>query len=151
MRDAGQAGALTILLAGRPYHTDPLIQHKVSDMLSDMGIHVITDDIVRDKDIPIHDVHFVAQWAYPDRILKAARWCAGLGRNIQFVEMTSFGCGPDAFLVDEVGELLMRHGKSLTLLKLDDINNVGSMKLRVRSLVESLKLANEDKETRTTD
>lgn len=69
----------------------------------------------------------------------------GRGRNIQFVEMTSFGCGPDAFLVDEVGELLMRHGKSLTLLKLDDINNVGSMKLRVRSLVESLKLANEDK------
>ena len=145
LRDAGQAGALTILLAGRPYHTDPLIQHKVSDMLSDMGIHVITDDIVRDKDIPIHDVHFVTQWAYPDRILKAARWCAGQGRNIQFVEMTSFGCGPDAFLVDEVGELLMRHGKSLTLLKLDDINNVGSMKLRVRSLVESLKLANEDK------
>ena len=115
-------------------------------MLSDMGIHVMTDDIVCDKDIPIHDVHFVTQWAYPDRILKS--WpggCAGQGRNIQFVEMTSFGCGPDAFLVDEVGELLMRHGKSLTLLKLDDINNVGSMKLRVRSLVESLKLANEDK------
>lgn len=59
------------------------------------------------------------------------------------MEMTSFGCGPDAFLVDEVRDLLMRHGKTLTLLKLDDINNLGSMKLRVRSLVESLKLANE--------
>ena len=58
--------------------------------------------------------------------------------------MTSFGCGPDAFLVDEVRDLLMRHNKSLTLLKLDDINNIGSMKLRVRSMIESLKLANAD-------
>lgn len=143
LHETKHTGNLTILLAGRPYHTDPLIQHKVSNMLSDMGIHVITDDIVRTKDISVHDVHFVAQWAYPDRILKAARWCTEQGKNVQFVEMTSFGCGPDAFLVDEVRDLLMRHGKTLTLLKLDDINNLGSMKLRVRSLVESLKLANE--------
>lgn len=143
LHEAKHTGNLTILLAGRPYHTDPLIQHKVSNMLSDMGIHVITDDIVRTKDISVHDVHFVAQWAYPDRILKAARWCTEQEKDVQFVEMTSFGCGPDAFLVDEVRDLLMRHGKTLTLLKLDDINNLGSMKLRVRSLVESLKLANE--------
>ena len=111
-------------------------------MLSDMGVNVIMDDWVRHLDIPVDDAHFVAQWAYTNRILKAAKWCATQGQNVQFVEMTSFGCGPDAFLVDEVRDLLMRHNKSLTLLKLDDINNIGSMKLRVRSMIESLKLAN---------
>lgn len=144
LQQIGSEETLTVMLAGRPYHTDSLIQHKVSDMLSDMGVNVITDDLVRNMDIPINDAHFVAQWAYTNRILKAAKWCATQGENIQFIEMTSFGCGPDAFLVDEVRDLLMRHNKSLTLLKLDDINNIGSMKLRVRSMIESLKLANTD-------
>lgn len=142
LKHAGGGETLTVMLAGRPYHTDSLIQHKVSDMLSDMGVNVIMDDWVRHLDIPVDDAHFVAQWAYTNRILKAAKWCATQGQNVQFVEMTSFGCGPDAFLVDEVRDLLMRHNKSLTLLKLDDINNIGSMKLRVRSMIESLKLAN---------
>ncbi len=138
-------GAMTILLAGRPYHADMLIQHKVSDMLADMGIYVVTDDIVRGKKVAVSDAHYLSQWAYPNRILEAARWSAGQ-KDMEFVEMTSFGCGPDAFLVDEVRDLLMRHGKTLTLLKLDDINNIGSMKLRVRSLIESLKLAGEEHE-----
>ena len=143
---ARETGALAILLAGRPYHTDSLIQHGVGDMLAGMGIYVLTDDIVRGQKMAGDDAHFVEQWAYPTRILDAARWCAAQDRQVQFVEMTSFGCGPDAFLVDEVRSLLMRHGKSLTLLKLDDINNVGSMKLRARSLLESLKLLPECKE-----
>ena len=140
---ARERGALAILLAGRPYHADMLIQHKVSDMLAYMGIYVITDDIVRDKKVAVNDVHYLSQWAYPNRILEAAKWCAGQD-GMEFVQMTSFGCGPDAFLVDEVRDLLLRHGRVLTLLKLDDINNVGSMKLRVRSLIESLKLAGGD-------
>lgn len=149
LQQARQAHGLIILLAGRPYHTDALIQHRVGDLLADMGIYVITDDIVRNhfSKQSVRDAHFVEQWAYPTRILNAARWCGEQGRDIQFVEMTSFGCGPDAFLVDEVRSLLMRHGKSLTLLKLDDINNVGSMKLRVRSLLESLKLVPEEADT----
>lgn len=140
---ARERGALAILLAGRPYHADMLIQHKVSDMLADMGIYVITDDIVRDKKVAVNDAHYLSQWAYPNRILEAAKWCTGQD-GMEFVQMTSFGCGPDAFLVDEVRDLLLRHGRVLTLLKLDDINNVGSMKLRVRSLIESLKLAGGD-------
>lgn len=139
-RKAREQGALAILLAGRPYHADMLIQHKVSDMLADMGIYVVTDDIVRNKRVAVSDAHYLSQWAYPNRILEAAKWSAGQ-KGMEFVEMTSFGCGPDAFLVDEVRDILMRHGKVLTLLKLDDINNIGSMKLRVRSLIESLKLA----------
>ena len=139
-RKAREQGALAILLAGRPYHTDMLIQHKVSDMLADMGLYVITDDIVRGKDVAVDDAHYLSQWAYPNRILEAAKWSAGQA-GTEFVEMTSFGCGPDAFLTDEVRDMLARHGKTLTLLKLDDINNIGSMKLRVRSLIESLKIA----------
>lgn len=134
---------VSILLAGRPYHTDPLIQHKVSDMLAEMGVHVLTDDIVGEEEIVIDDVHFLSQWAYPNRIVKAAKWCALQDNLIQFIQMTSFGCGPDAFITDEVRDVLMRHGKAITLLKLDDINNIGSMKLRVLSLIESLKLAGE--------
>lgn len=138
--EARKHGALTILLAGRPYHADMLIQHKVSDMLADMGLYVVTDDIVRGKHVTVDDAHYLSQWAYPNRILEAAKWCTRQ-KDMEFVEMTSFGCGPDAFLTDEVRDLLSRHGKVLTLLKLDDINNIGSMKLRVRSLIESIKLA----------
>ena len=138
---------MTVLLAGRPYHTDMLIQHKVSDMLADMGISIITDDFVRNKETDLDDVHFLPQWSYPNRILRAAKWACAQDSKIQFVELTSFGCGPDAFLVDEVRDLLIRNGKVFTLLKLDDVNNVGSMKLRVRSLVESIRLAEENKHT----
>lgn len=144
LEEIRRKGRRTVLLAGRPYHTDMLIQHKISDILAEMGIDVITDDIVRDQATQVEgDVHFLPQWSYPNRILKAAQWCAAQGSDVQFVEMTSFGCGPDAFLVDEVRDILIRSGKPFTLLKLDDINNVGSMKLRVRSLIESMKLSGE--------
>ena len=139
--DARKQGRLVILLTGRPYHADPLIQHKVSDIVADMGADVITDDIVRCMDVPLDDVHFVSQWAYTNRILKAAKWAAMQGDDVQCVQLTSFGCGPDAFLTDAVRDMLLAHGKSLTLLKLDDIDNAGSIKLRIRSLVESLKLS----------
>lgn len=141
-------GRWAVLLAGRPYHADMLIQHKMSDILAEMGIDVLTDDMVRNQHVTMEDgIHFLPQWSYPNRILKAAQWCAAQGREVQFVEMTSFGCGPDAFLVDEVRDVLVRSGKTFTLLKLDDINNVGSMKLRVRSLIESMKLFQESSET----
>lgn len=131
---------LTILLAGRPYHTDPLVQHKISDMISDMGVDIISEDIVRSNtSIHFDDSHYVSQWAYINRILKATQWVAEQGNNIHFVQMTSFGCGPDAFLLDEVKNILKRYEKSLTILKIDDVNNIGSLKLRVRSLIESLK------------
>ncbi|MCI1779958.1 MAG: acyl-CoA dehydratase activase-related protein [Bacteroidales bacterium] len=135
-----------LLIAGRPYHADPLIQHKLSGMAASLGVSVITDDIVRNMNIDISDVHFVPQWSYPNRILKAAKWTATEGSDIQFMQMTSFGCGPDAFLTDSVKELLHRHGKTMTLLKLDDVNNIGSLKLRIRSFIESRKMQDEQAE-----
>ncbi|MGN0189107.1 MAG: acyl-CoA dehydratase activase-related protein, partial [Candidatus Cryptobacteroides sp.] len=142
LEDAVKDKRLTILLAGRPYHSDPLIQHDISKVIAGMGVNVISEDIVRGSDAESTEgVNFVSQWTYTNRILQAARWCASLGPNVQFVQMTSFGCGPDAFLTDAVRDILKKGGKALTLLKLDDINNIGSMKLRVRSLIESVRLS----------
>lgn len=133
---------LTILLAGRPYHTDPLIQHQLSRTIAAMGVGVITEDAVRSSsELKDGDTNTVRQWVFPNRIIKAAQWVAQLADDVQMVMITSFGCGPDAFIQDEVRSLLARHGKSLTLLKVDDIDNIGSLRLRVRSLIESLAAA----------
>ena len=141
---------LTILLAGRPYHTDPLVQHKLSEMIANLGVNVISDDIARnipdmegegDKDDASHcvaETYLVKQWAYMNRIMKSAQWAAEQGNDVHFVQMTSFGCGPDSFIQDEIRDIMKRHGKPFTLLKIDDVSNIGSLKLRVRSLVESL-------------
>ena len=139
---------LIILLAGRPYHSDPLVQHKISNMISAMGVYVITDDIVRHQDIPLKEVNFLAQWAFTNRILKSAKWAAQQGNHVQYMQLTSFGCGPDAFLIDEIRTLLKQYNKNLTLLKIDDVSNTGSIKLRVRSLVESLHISLQQAEER---
>ena len=133
-------GSITVLLAGRPYHTDPLVQHKLSNLISAMGINVISEDIARnDNNLSTNESFLVEQWAYINRILKAAQWVANQASDVHFMQMTSFGCGPDAFLLDEVRGILACHGKTLTILKIDDVNNIGSLKLRVRSVVESIK------------
>lgn len=140
LAESRKRGNITILLAGRPYHTDPLIHHKLSETIASLGADVISDDIVRDcTETKRCETHLVRQWAYTNRIIKAGQWTAGQDGNVHFVQMTSFGCGPDAFIQDEIGDILRRHGKPFTLLKIDDVSNTGSLKLRIRSLVESLK------------
>ena len=112
-------------------------------MISKLGVDVVTEDIVRNVSINEKETFILKQWTFVNRILNSAQWAARQGKNVHFVETTSFGCGPDAFFTDEARSVLNRHNKSLTLLKIDDINNVGSMKLRVRSLIESLKFGGE--------
>ncbi len=140
---AKEENRMVVLLAGRPYHADPLIQHKVSEYITKMGVDVITEDITRlQKSTDASEIQSVSQWAYPNRIFKAAQHIARSNDNIHYVQLTSFGCGPDAFIVDEVNDILKRKGKNLTLLKIDDVNNIGSLRLRIRSMVESLKFGN---------
>ena len=148
LEEARREKRLAILLAGRPYHTDPLIQHRVAEMATAMGVYVITDDIVYDEKLSIDDTIYLSQWAYPNRILKAAKWAGLQPADVQYMQLTSFGCGPDAFLTNEVRATLERFHKNLTLLKIDDIDNVGSIKLRVRSLVESLKISHDKTQSR---
>ncbi len=137
---------LVILLVGRPYHIDPLIQHKISDLITDFGVNVITEDIVRHLQADPDEVQSVMQWAYTNRIFKSALWAANSApQNVHYVQITSFGCGPDAFILDEVNDILRRRGKNATIIKVDDINNIGSTRLRIRSLIESLKFKKEDK------
>lgn len=139
LAESRRQGRLTILLAGRPYHTDPLIQHRLSDMIAGMGVNVISDDIVRgDMKTGTGETYLVKQWAYMNRIIKSGQWAAGQPGDVHFVQMTSFGCGPDAFIQDEIRDILKKHHKPFTLLKIDDVSNIGSLKLRVRSLIESL-------------
>ncbi len=141
--ESQKAGRMSIVLAGRPYHTDPLIQHKVSEMIAKLGVDVLTEEIARNMNIDEQETFILKQWTFVNRILNSAQWTARQNNLVHYVETTSFGCGPDAFFVDEVRSIMNRHNKSLTLLKIDDINNVGSMKLRVRSLIESLKFSDE--------
>ena len=138
--EALAAGRMVILLAARPYHIDPLIQHKIADAIAAMGIDVITENVAAHDGQAVYDeLNAMAQWAYPNRIFKAAHWVGNNPyNNLHMVELTSFGCGPDAFILDEVRSILSRYGKNLTVLKIDDVNNIGSLRLRVRSLVESV-------------
>ncbi|MDR2972834.1 MAG: acyl-CoA dehydratase activase-related protein [Bacteroidales bacterium] len=128
----------SILLSGRPYHTDPLIQHKLAEMMSDMGVNVISEDMMRYEEMELSGTYTITQWHYINRILKAAKFVAKENSNLQFAIMTSFGCGPDAFLLDDIKQVLEKQGKTLTILKLDDVNNIGSLRLRVRSLIENM-------------
>ncbi len=139
--EARAADRMVILLAARPYHIDPLIQHKIADAIAAMGIDVITENVAAHEGQGVYDeLNAMAQWAYPNRIFKAAHWVGNSPyNNLHMVELTSFGCGPDAFILDEVRAILSRYGKNLTVLKIDDVNNIGSLRLRVRSLVESVR------------
>ncbi len=143
VRNAAKESRMVIMLACRPYHIDPLIQHKISDCIADMGIDVITENIANSVGDSIYkEIHSVSQWTYPNRIFKAAQYVANSKDGIHFVQLTSFGCGPDAFILDEIKDILNRKGKNLTLLKIDDVNNIGSLRLRIRSVVDSLKFEN---------
>lgn len=139
LQKAEEAGRTVILLAARPYHIDPLIQHRIADSIAAMGIDVITENVAAHAGMGVYsEVNALCQWAYPNRIFKAAYM---VGRSsytrLHMVELTSFGCGPDAFILDEVRSILQRYSKNLTVLKIDDVNNIGSLRLRIRSLVES--------------
>ncbi len=150
LKKAQEENRLVIMLTGRPYHSDPLIQHKIADIVADFGADVITEDIVRDMESTPENVQSIMQWAYTNRILKAAMWAGKAPENVHYIELTSFGCGPDAFILDEVTDILKRNGKNATFLKIDDINNIGSTRLRIRSLIESLKFKHADRFTKDT-
>jgi predicted CoA-substrate-specific enzyme activase len=153
--EARKQNRFLIVLAGRPYHLDPLINHKAPEILSTLGVDVISEDAVPyEKAHRSEDLQVLTQWSFSNRIYKAAEWVSRQPSNIQMVQFNSFGCGPDALVTDEVREILKTAGKNYTLIKIDEINSTGSVRLRLRSLLESLKLKEQSgpkrKKTRTT-
>lgn len=135
-----QNGELCFVVAGRPYHTDPLVNQKVGQILSDLGVHVLTEDVfLQTTNNGFKRLNLISQWSYPNRVVQAAIEVAKLPQNIQLIQLNSFGCGPDSFFMDEIGDILHHSGKNHTVLRIDEIASPGSIRLRCRSLIESLK------------
>lgn len=133
---------LVFVVAGRPYHADPLIHQKVGQILSDMGVDVFTDDIFRYSESQgFGQLNIVSQWSYPNRVIQTAMEVAKLPQNVQLVQLNSFGCGPDSFFMDETKEILKQADKNHTVLRIDEIASPGSIRLRMRSLIESLRVS----------
>ena len=131
-------GRPVILLMGRPYHIDPLINHHVPEMLTDFGVDVLTEDCVPMSGEALKTKHVVTQWEYLNRYFHVARW-VGQQENVELVQLNSFGCGPDPFVLDEVRAILAEAGKRPTVIRIDEIESAGSTKLRLRSMLESLR------------
>jgi predicted CoA-substrate-specific enzyme activase len=139
LENAREDNRPVILLMGRPYHIDPLINHKIPDLITDFGLDVITEDSVPIEEGQMLDNrHVMTQWEYLNRYYHAARW-AGQTDGAEVVQLNSFGCGPDPFILDEVASILGQHGKSPTVIRIDEIESTGSTKLRLRSMFESIR------------
>lgn len=132
---ARAAGRPLVVLAGRPYHVDPLVNHKLPEAIADLGIDVLTEDSVPlAPGQTLGDPMVLTQWAYLNRCYHAARWVRQQP-DVELVQLNSFGCGPDAFALDEVQGLLAEAGKHHTVLRIDEIDSLGSARLRLRSML----------------
>ncbi|HET9492953.1 MAG TPA: acyl-CoA dehydratase activase-related protein, partial [Chloroflexia bacterium] len=139
LEQARNAGRLIILLLGRSYHLDPMISHGVAQILADLGVDVITEDAVPlEEGAKLENRHVPTQWEAVNRFYHAARW-AGAQEDVEVVQLNSFGCGPDAFTLDEVRSILESLGKGHTAIRIDEIESTGSIRLRLRSLIEALR------------
>lgn len=125
-----------IVLAGRPYHIDPEINHGIQKLITGLGLAVITEDSVAHlADTP--ELTVLNQWTYHSRLYRAAKYVT-TQPDMQLVQLVSFGCGIDAITTDEVRSILESGGKLYTQLKIDEINNLGAAKIRLRSLVAAM-------------
>ncbi|MCG8306961.1 MAG: acyl-CoA dehydratase activase [Cytophagales bacterium] len=132
--------APVVLMAAHPYHMDTLIHQRASQILSGLGVHVINEEIASECKEGFSRYFAVSQWAYPNRILQAAWWVSRQKYPVGLIQLNSFGCGPDAFITDEINDLAKKNNIPYALIRIDEIASPGSLKLRLRSLVESLNL-----------
>jgi len=127
-----------IVLAGRPYHIDPEINHGIPELIASYGLHVFTEDslpmVEGDRTLRVLD-----QWVYHSRLYNAARFISGRD-DLELVQLNSFGCGLDAVTTDQVSEILEKSNKLYTVLKIDEVNNLGAIRIRIRSLLAAMKL-----------
>ena len=132
-----------IVLAGRPYHVDPEVNHGIDTLITSLGLCVLTEDSVSHLATLEKDLRVVNQWVFHSRLYAAAEY-VGTHDNLELVQLNSFGCGVDAVTTDQVEEILSSFEKMYTLIKIDEINNLGAVRIRVRSLLASMnrRLAN---------
>ncbi len=133
---ARQNGRRIMVLAGRPYHVDSGICQGMDQLIESLGFVIVSEDCVSNLVTP-QKVNVLNQWVYHARLYNAAKY-VGLHDDCQLVQLVSFGCGLDAITTDEVRAILERYGKLYTQIKIDEINNLGAAKIRLRSLVGAL-------------
>jgi len=129
-------GKRIMILAGRPYHADPEIGHGIDKLAASLGFVVVSEDSVCHLE-PKQDVHVLNQWTYHSRLYRAARYAAE-HEDTELVQLVSFGCGLDAITTDEVRAILEGSGKLYTQIKIDEITNLGAVRIRLRSLLGAL-------------
>ena len=125
-----------IVLAGRPYHIDKEINHGIHKLITSLGLAVVTEDSVA-RLVHAPKLHVLNQWTYHSRLYKAASYVT-TQPDMQLIQLVSFGCGIDAITTDEVRSILESKGKLYTQLKIDEISNLGAVKIRLRSLVAAM-------------
>ena len=136
LAQAEHEGRQVIVLAGRPYHADPEINHGITKLLNSLGLSVLSEDAVFEEGEQVK-VNVLNQWTYHARLYRAAEFVTR-HQNVNLVQLVSFGCGIDAITTDEVRAILESRGKLYTQIKIDEINNLGVVKIRLRSMLAAI-------------
>ncbi len=136
LSSAEHDGKQVVILAGRPYHVDPEIHHGINKLLSSLGVAVISEESIFEA-ADLVKVNVLNQWTYHARLYRAAEYAAH-HKNVNLVQLVSFGCGIDAVTTDEVRYILEKHDKLYTQIKIDEINNLGVVKIRLRSMLAAI-------------
>lgn len=137
IQQARAEGRKIIVLAGRPYHLDKEINHGIHKLITSLGLAVVTEESVAAMG-QMPKLSVLNQWTYHSRLYRAAQYVT-TQPDMQLVQLVSFGCGIDAITTDEVRSILESKGKLYTQLKIDEINNLGAAKIRLRSLLAAMK------------
>lgn len=144
MKYLEETGKHGIVLAGRPYHVDPEINHGIPEMINSYGLAVLTEDSVAHLGDIERPLIVSDQWMYHSRLYKAADYVK-TKENLDMIQLFSFGCGLDAVTTDQVQDILTNSGKIYTVLKIDEVNNLGAARIRVRSLLAAIRVRKEKK------
>ena len=126
-----------IVLAGRPYHVDPEINHGIDTLITSLGLCVLSEDSIAWKGELKRPIRVVDQWTFHSRLYAAADY-VGKNDNLEMIQLNSFGCGVDAVTTDQVEEILTSYNNMYTLIKIDEVNNLGAIRIRIRSLLASM-------------
>ena len=145
MEETGKRG---IVLAGRPYHIDPEINHGIPEMINSYGLAVLTEDSISHLADVERPLIVSDQWMYHSRLYKAANYVKTRD-DLDLVQLNSFGCGLDAVTTDCVSDILTKSGKIYTVLKIDEVNNLGAARIRIRSLLAAIRVRSENHFERT--
>ena len=140
--EARRQGKRIIVLAGRPYHVDPEVNHGIDRLITRHGAAVVTEDSISNR-VQKFPTSVLNQWTYHSRLYAAAKYCTEQP-DMDLVQLVSFGCGLDAVTTDETREILQAGGKLYTQLKIDEITNLGAVNIRLRSLFAALEERKED-------